>query len=199
MPPKFTVETLPDEQFEFVINAIINGDTNREISASFKAAFKADLAKSSLARWREVTGDELAERYKLARFQAKQLLQDLDQTDADKFSVVMSNIEDRLLVATKEVISQDPIKLLGIQQEEKRRELRERELKLKERAQAFNEEQARKSESLQQDRLAIGADVWQFILGYLLSKEPQAADLLTKHNEEIINGLEEHLEKNQAA
>lgn len=198
MPSRHAVEKLPDEQFEFVINAIINGETNREISAAFKAKFTAVLAKSSLARWREVTGDELAERYKLARFQAKRILEDLGDQGADKFSVVMGNIEDHLLRATKEVIKQDPIKLLGIQQEEKRRQLREQELKLKERAQTFQEDLARKSESLQQDRLKIGVDVWQFVLSFLLKEEPQAADLLTKHNEDILNGLETYLE-NQTA
>lgn len=198
MAPKFTVETLPDEQFQFVINAIINGDTNREISAAFQKQFNAELAKSSLARWREVTGDELAERYKLARFQARQLLEDLDQQDADKFSVVMGNIEDRLLIATKEVISQDPIKLLGIQQEELRRQVRLRELDLKERAQAFNEEQAKKSESLQQDRLKIGADVWTIVLGYFLKHDPQAADQLTKHSKGLLSAIEENLETETA-
>jgi hypothetical protein len=194
MPPKFTVETLPDEQFEFVINAIINGDTNREISASFKTAFNTELAKSSLARWREVTGDELAERYKLARFQAKQLLEDLDQKDADKFSVVMSNIEDRLLVATKEVISQDPIKLLGIQQEERRRQLRVRELDLKERAQTFNEEQAKKAEQLQHDRFAIAAETWRFVLAYIRAKAPVAIDALTDVSPELLKELETFIE-----
>lgn len=199
MPSRHIVDKLPDEQFQFVINAIINGDTDREVSAAFHQKFGTKLSKSSLARWREVTGNELAERYRLTRFQAKQLLEDLNIEDGDKFRVVMGNIEDRLLTATKEVIAQDPIKLLGIQQEEKRRQLKERELQLKERAQAFTEEQAKKTDQLQQDRLQIGVEVWQFILSFLLNKEPQAADLLTKHNEEIIHGLEEHLEKNQAA
>lgn len=200
MPPRHAVEQLPDEQFQFVINSIINGDTDREISAAFQKQFSAALSKSALARWRQVTGDELAERYRLTRFQAKQLLEDLKEDGgADKFEIVIGNIEDRLLTATKEVIAQDPVKLLQIRQEESRRRLKERELQLKERAQAFQEQQARKGDELQHDRLKIGAEVWQFILSYLLNKEPQAADLLTKHNQEILNGLEDHLEKNQAA
>jgi len=194
MPPRHKVEKLPDEQFQFVINAIIAGDTDREISSAFQREFKTKLSKSSLARWREVTGNELAERYRLARFQSRQLLEDLGQEDADKFQVVMGSIQERLLVATKEVISADPIKLLGIQQEEKRRQLKERELGLKERAQKFQEEQALKTDELQHDRLKIGVDVWRVILAYLLNKDPQAADLLTKHNDGLLNAIEESLE-----
>lgn len=194
MPPRHAVESLPEEQFEFVINAIISGDTNREISAAFQKQFTSELAKSSLARWREVTGDELAERYRLARFQAKQLLEDLGKEGGDSFSVVMGSIDDHLLRATKKVIAQDPVKLLGIKQEELRRQLRERELNLKERAQTFQEDQARKTESLQQDKLKIGADVWGVTLAYMLEKEPQIADLLTKHSDGVLNAIEENLE-----
>lgn len=195
MPPRHAVDQLPDDQFQFVIDAIIDGQTDREISASFNAKFNTKLSKSALARWRDVTGDELAERYRLTKFQAKQLLEDLKLEDADKFKVVIDNIEDRLLTAMREVIATDPIKLLGVQQEERRRALKERELDLRERAQAFTEEQAKKQEQLQHDRLAIGASAWQFILSFLLGREPQAADLLTKHSEEILNGLETHLDQ----
>jgi hypothetical protein len=198
MAPRFTVETLPEEQFEFLLKEIANGGTDRSISLSFESEFKVKLSKSSLARWREAAGNELADRYRFVRFQAKQLQEDLKAEDADKYKIVIDNIEDRLLTATKEIITQDPLKLLSIQQEEKRRNLKERELALKERAQAFQEEQALKSEQLQHDRLKIGADTWQFILSFLLDKNPQAADLLTKHSEEILNGLETHLE-NQSA
>jgi hypothetical protein len=177
MAPKFTVETLPDEQFEFVINAIINGDTNREISASFKATFNTELAKSSLARWREVTGDELAERYKLARYQAKQLLEDLDQKDADKFSVVMGNIEDRLLVATKEVISQDPIKLLGIQQEERRHQLKREELELRRAALDLEKE---KVHGVALDRVKLGEEYAGDLLEYIGS-EPEGLRWFSRH------------------
>jgi hypothetical protein len=194
MPPRHAVEKLPDEQFQFVINAIINGDTNSEITSAFTTQFKTPLAKSSLARWREVVGDELAERYKLARYQAKQLLEDLGQSDADKFSVVMGNIEDRLLVATKEIISQNPVKLLGIQQEEKRRHLRERELELKVRAQQFQEDQAKKAQQLQQDRFAIAAETWRFVLAYVRAKAPVAIDALTDVSPELLKELETFIE-----
>lgn len=201
MSGRHTVDQLPDNQLQFVLDLIIDGYTDREISLSFEDKFKIKLAKSSLARWRKAAGDELADRYRLARYQAKQFIEDLklDPEAVDKHQLFIESIEDRLLTATREVMALDPVKAALIQQEERRRRLREKELLLKERDLLFKQEQARKTESAQQDRLKIAVEVWRFILSYLLGKEPLAADLLTKHNEEILNGLEEHLEKNQAA
>ena len=199
MPPRHKIEQLPEDELQFVLDAIIDGQTDREISFAFEDKFKTRISKSSLARWRNAAGDELADRYRMTRYQAKQLIEDLNlDPESDKYAVVMAQIEDRLLTATRKVVSQDPFKLIVIQQEEKRRALRERELHLKERAQQFQEEQAKKQEQLQHDRLQIGVDSWQFILSYLLREEPAAADLLTKHSEAIINGLETYLE-NQTA
>src|ERR1700754_984829 len=104
MGRRHVVRDLNDEQFSFVIEAIIEGLTDREISAAFEKTFEQPLAKSSLGRWRKKSGEELAERYRLARFQSKQLLTDLKQEDADKYQVVIDNIEDRLLTATRQVI-----------------------------------------------------------------------------------------------
>lgn len=199
MPPRYEVDKLPDDQLKFVLDHIIDGETDREISFAFEAQFKTKLAKSSLSRWREAAGNELAERYRMARYQAKQLIEDLQEDpEVDKHGIIIASIEDRLLTATREVTAQDPFKLLIIQQEEKRRNLRERELKLKERSQAFHEEQAQKSDSLQQDRLKIGADVWRIVLAYFLKNDPQAADHLTKHNEGLLSAIEESLEAETA-
>lgn len=196
MPRRHTVEQLPKEQFDFVIESILQGETDREISLHFEDQFKLKLSKSSLARWRKTAGEELAERYRIARFQAKQLIEDAKlEPDVDKYQVFIDGIEDRLLTATREVMLLDPIKAALIQQEEKRRLLQEKMLTLKERQQSFQEEQAKKSEQLQHDRFKIGADTWQFILSFLLGKEPQAADLLTKHSDEILSGLETHLDQ----
>jgi hypothetical protein len=133
MGRRHVIRDLNDEQFTFVIEAIISGDTDREISAAFEKQFGQPLAKSSLNRWRDAAGNELAERYRLARYQAKQLLSDLQAEDADKFQVVIGNIEDRLLTATRELISKDPVKLLRIRLDEQKRRLKEREINLKER------------------------------------------------------------------
>jgi hypothetical protein len=128
------IRDLNDEQFTFVIEAIINGQTDREICASFEKNFQSPLAKSSLNRWRQSAGNELAERYRLARYTASQLLEDLEvEGTADKFQLVIGNIEDRLLTSMREVISRDPVKLLRIRLDEEKRRLKEREINLKER------------------------------------------------------------------
>src|SRR5256885_136701 len=105
MGRRSVVRDLDEGEFDFVINAIIAGDTDREISLAFETQFGKRLAKSSLNRWRKSAGDELADRYRLARYQAGQLLIDLQEEDQDKYQVVIGNIEDRLLTATREVIS----------------------------------------------------------------------------------------------
>ena len=178
MPPRHAVEKLPDEQFQFVINAIINGDTDREVSVSFEQEFKTQLAKSSLARWRKVTGDELAERYRLTRFQAKQLLEDLQLgEDADKYKVVIDNIEDRLLTATKEVIQQDPFKLLLIQQEEKRRGLKREELQLKRDHLDLEREKLRGAAL---DRVKLGDEYSADLLEYI-GNDPEGLRWFQRH------------------
>jgi hypothetical protein len=194
MPRRYAAETLPPDQLKFVLDHIVAGETDREISFAFEDEFKDKLSKSGLARWRKAAGNELADRYRMARYQAKQLIEDLkEEPDVDKHQLVVASIEDRLLTATHEVMSQDPFKLLIIQQEEKRRELRARELDLKERAQQFAEDQARKSETLEKDRFGIGADTWRFILAYMKEKDPTAVDVLLKHNAELLQGLETYL------
>jgi len=198
MPRRYAVDNLPADQRDFLLKAITNGGSDRAIASAFEEQFKVKLSKSALNRWRTAAGDELADRFYFVRLQAKQLIEGLKVEGADKYELLIATLEDRLLTATGELVSQDPFKLLGIQQEEKRRQLKERELKLRERAQTFQEEQAKKAEHVEQDRLQVGIDVWQFILSYLLQVEPTAADLLTKHNEAILDGLQAHLE-NQAA
>jgi hypothetical protein len=166
MPPRYAVEKLPAEQFEFLLKEIANGGTDRSISLSFEQKFNTTLSKSSLARWREAAGNELADRYRFVRFQAKQLQEDLRAEDADKYKIVIDQIEDRLLTATKEIISEDPLKLLSIQQEEKRRSLKERELALKERALDLEKERVH---GVALDRVKLGeefsADLLEFIGG----------------------------------
>jgi hypothetical protein len=134
MTRRHVVRDLSDEEFQFVIDRLIAGDTDRELEAAFLQTFDKKLAKSSINRWRKSAGDELADRYRLARYTAKQLLADLGQEDADKYQIVIANIEDRMLTSLREVIAQDPVKLLRIRQDEEKRRIKERELGLKERA-----------------------------------------------------------------
>jgi hypothetical protein len=194
MPPRFAIERLPGDQYQFVIDAVIAGCTNREICDAFEKQFGAPLAKSSLGRWRETAGQDLVQQYRLARFQATQLLERLEQTHADKFDLVMAGVEDRLLTAMRQISSADPLKLLALRQKEGGRRLRQRMVELKEMKLGIKEERALKLESLQRDRLAIGAESWCFVLRWLLYKEPQAVDVLVKRSDELIPALGDFLE-----
>jgi hypothetical protein len=164
MGRRHVVRDLNDEQFTFVIEAIIEGQTDREVSAAFEQTFGQPLAKSSLARWRKTSGDELAERYRLARYQSKQLLTDLKQEDADKFQVVLDNIEDHLLTATRKVIAADPVKLLRIRVDEGKRRLKEREINLKERQLELELE---KLKSAQVDMDGLPAQISEHLLEFI--------------------------------
>src|SRR5947209_532025 len=99
MGRRSVVKDLNEAEFDFVINAIIAGGTDREISLAFESEFGKRLAKSSLNRWRKSAGDELADRYRLARHQARQLTENLKEEDQDKYQIVIRSIEDRLLTA----------------------------------------------------------------------------------------------------
>jgi hypothetical protein len=198
MGRRHVVRDLDEAQFDFVINAIIGGSTDREISLAFEQQFASPLSKSSLNRWRKSAGNELADRYNLARYQAKQLLIDLKEEDQDKYQVVIRNIEDRLLTATREVIAKDPVKLLKIRQEEERRRLREKELALKERKLEFDKQRAEREERMSADQLGIAAEVWKLILFWFSQNEPTTADRLTRHSEELLAHLEEQLETETA-
>jgi len=191
MPKRSKVDTLPDDQRHFIVDHILAGEGDHEISLSFEDRFQKKLTKNSLSAWRKTARRALAERYRVARDQARELLENLKlEPDADKHQVLIESIEDHLLAAVAQVNAQDPFKLLLIQQEEKRRHLRQRELQLRERAQTFQEEQVEKSETLRRDRFAIAVELWRFVLDYLLTKEPAAVELLTRHSKDLLDGLE---------
>jgi len=167
MGRRHVVRDLSEEEFDFVINRIIDGDNDREISLAFSNQFEEKkLAKSSLNRWRESAGNELADRYRLARYQARQLLTDLKEEDRDKYQIVLSNIEDHLLTATREVIAKDPVKLLKIRQEEEKMRLKGRALELRKEQLALERE---KLHGTQIDRVKLGdefmGDLLEFIGG----------------------------------
>lgn len=177
MPPKFSVEELPDNQFSWLIDQILDGLTNREICTEFAAKFGEPLARTSLQRWREAAGDELAERYRLARYQARKLQEDLGDEGREKYAVVIDSIEDRLLAATREVGKLDPFKLLLVKQEEKRRELREKELELK---REHLELERLKVQAAQPNLPEVGLKIIGELLDYL-SVDPEGYAFFTKH------------------
>ena len=193
MGRRSVVKQLNAEQFQFVISAIVNGLTDREVSAEFEQRFAAPLSKSSLHRWRKSAGEELAGRYRLARFQAQQLKEDLQSGERDSMEMVIESIEDRLLAATREVALMDPNKLLIARQEEDRKRQRDRDLDLKERKLELEREKMEKAARIETDRRAIALDVWQFALGWYSQNGGAAVDLLTKLAPEFLPALEQHV------
>lgn len=177
MPRRHAVAELPAEQFEFVLQSILDNKTDREISVAFKTEYKKNLSKSALNRWREAAGAELADRYRLARFQARQLLVDLKDEDTGAYQVVIKNIEDRLLTATREIIASDPIKMLRIRQEEEKRRLKERELDVRKEALELERERLR---GAQIDRVALAGDYTEDLLEFI-GEDPEGLRWFTKN------------------
>ena len=170
------VEKLAETEFDFVIRAISNGLTDREVSATFEAEFGQTLDKNSINRWRNTVGEELAERYKLARYQAKQLREDLALEDKDDYQNVIKNIEERLLTATREVVRQDPVKLLIVRQQEEKMRLKRDEIELKKRQLEFDRE--RHGNAI--DRVKVGAETLTDFLEYVGS-DTESIGFLTRH------------------
>jgi hypothetical protein len=129
MAPRHRVAQLNQAEFDFVLTQILNGATDRAISAAFEAEFRRPLAKSSLNRWRKSAGDELADRFRIARFQALSLKQEL-KSGQGSYDALITDIEDRLLVSAREALREDPHKLLAALQEERRQEIQRRKLEL---------------------------------------------------------------------
>lgn len=188
MPPRYAADSLPEDQTLFLLGLICDHKTDRFIEAEFKAKFETTLSKSALSRWRKAQGDELADRALLVRYQAKQLLEDLkEEKNVDKFTVVMQSIEDRLLTAMSEVNKQDPVKLIVIQQEEKRRALKLKELELKERALELETERLH---GVALDRVKLGEEYAADLLEYI-GEDPEGLRWFQRHAQsfqEFIKG-----------
>ena len=195
MPPRFTIDRLPEEQFQFVINAINKGGSDREICADFAKQFGAPLAKSSLGRWRKTSGGELAQRYRLAHHEATQVLGNSPQADADKFGLVMAAVEDSLVTAMRQLTAENPLKLMAVRQKEGDRRLKERMLELKEKEFARRDERARQAESLDSDRLRIGLETLKFMIMWLTNREPELFQVLIAHTRELSAALKSHLQE----
>jgi hypothetical protein len=200
MSRRHLVATLPDNEREFIIKSYIDGKkTARSLSAAYEKEFNKPLPKSSIHRWLSAIGEDLIEKYDLQNQIANQIVSNLQKEGiADKHAVIIENIRNWTLTGLHDLIKADPIQLIKIQQEEKKREQKDQELALKTRQQAFTEEQALKSEQLEKDRFAIGAQTWQFVLAYLKEKDTVAVDALMKHSTELLEELENYLEKNAA-
>lgn len=160
------VDNLPLEQREWLLQKLVRcpGAGSREISCEFQQQFHRPLAKSSLARWRQAAGNELADRYAALREVASQLKQDLHAEDADSYALILRTIEDRMLTAQAELFEADPLKLLVFRQEEGRQRIQQAGLDLqRERIQLDREKL--KGVALDRGKLAAEflADLLEFI------------------------------------
>jgi hypothetical protein len=179
MGRRHVVEDLNEEQLDFVLRCITDGDNDREVCVKFEQKFKEEnltLAKSSLHRWRKASGDELIERYRLARFQAKALREQIGEDEKDDYQVVMKNIEERLLMATRDVIKQDPMRLLNARQEEERLRLKREKLELDKAQLEFDREKHKNAI----DRVKVGAETMQDFIEYA-NGDVEVISLLTRH------------------
>lgn len=170
------VEQLAETEFDFVIRAVTNGRTDREISADFESQFNQKLDKNSINRWRNTVGEELADRYRLARFQAKQLREDLSLDDTEDYQNVIKSIEEKLLTATREVVCKDPMKLLFARQEEEKMRFKREELALKKQQLEFEREKHKNAI----DRVKVGAETLTDFLEYVGS-DAESISFLTRH------------------
>lgn len=176
MGRRSAVERLEEKEFDFVIKGIIDGKTDREISLLFEETFEKKLPKSNINNWRNKAGDELADRYRLARFQAKQLREDLKLEDGDDYQNVIKNIEERLLTATREVVQENPIKLLFARQEEERMRFKRQELELKKQQLEFEREKHKNAI----DRVKVGAETMTDFIEYV-GEDVESIGFLTRH------------------
>jgi len=189
MPRRRVVDQLPEEQRDFFIALHLSGATDREVSAQFFQRFGKPLAKSSISRWRSSVGGELQARYDLVRRLAKQVVENVKRDGsgaADKWQIILEDLEDRLLIATRDVINADPIKVLQVRQAEELRRLRERELDLKEEDLKLRRERQEAEARTKTDRFGVAADFWKFQLGWFLKNSPGVADSLAAHSEELL-------------
>lgn len=194
MGQRSSIEKLPAAEFDFVINCLLNNLNDREVSLAFQNKYQKKLPKSNIASWRKKAGDELVDRYRMARFQAKQLREDLAFDDEDDYQNVIKNIEERLLTATREVIHQNPAKLLLARQREENFRLRREQLELKKKEHEFEREKFERTQHLQADKFNIGLATWKFVLAYFTNLNSPIADDLTNHSPELIKGLGEYIE-----
>lgn len=180
MGRKSAVDKLEDNEFDFVIKKIIGGLTDREISAEFEKVFKKKLPKTNLNRWRNNAGNELAERYRLKRFQVRSFVEQLKsegiEINEDKYKVIIGNLEDHLLTAERELIAQNPMKLLFARQEDERIKLKREKLELVKAQLEFDREK-HKNEI---DRVKVGAETMTDFIEYVGSNA-EAIKFLTQH------------------
>lgn len=191
MGRKATVEKLPDEQFEFVIDLLVNGGTDREVERQFAAAFPGcSVPKSSLATWRKGAGNELVERYKITRYLARTVVDKLQadgiDVDDDRYKHVIEGIEEQLLTKTREIFAADPMKLLYVRQEDEKLRIKREEMELK-REQLALERQ--KMLGAANDPVKQGVEFMTELFDYL-KNDPEGVRFLKLHTKAFTEFLQ---------
>lgn len=177
MARRHVVEELNEEQLDFVLRCFADNDNDREVSLKFERKFDGlKLAKSSLHRWRTASGEEMIEKYRMARWQAKALREQLGEDDKSDYEIVIKNIEERLLTATREVIKQNPLRLLNARQEEERLKLKREKLALDRQQLEFDRERHKNAI----DRVKVGAETMTDFLEFVGS-DSEAITFLTRY------------------
>lgn len=194
MGQRSSVEKLPDEEFDFVINCFLNNLNDREVSLQFENTYGKKLPKSNIASWRAKAGNELIDRYRMARFQAKQLRENLELEEGEDYQNVIKNIEEHLLTATRRVIHENPAKLLLARQREEQFRLKREQIELKKKELDWEREKFERTQNLQSDKFKIASESWKYILAYFTNLNSPVADSLTQHSKELIEGLGEYIE-----
>lgn len=166
MGRKSSIDKLPENEFDFVIKEILDGKTDREISSVFEKKFKKELPKSNLNSWRNKAGNELAERYRLKRFQVRSFVEELKaegiEVEDDKYKLIIQSLEDHLLTFERDLIKENPIKLLFARQEDERLKIKRETLELNRSKLEFDREKLKNAI----DREKVGVETMTDFMEY---------------------------------
>ncbi len=176
-----TIESLPTEEFTFVLRCLANGKTDRQISAEFEAEFKKPLPKSNLNRWRNKVGNELGEKTVIRKLIIEDLVETLEKKGIvvdkdDRFKLIIQNVEDKLLIEDQALLAENPLKLLGARQESLRIDLQREKLELEKQRLAFDREKHKNAV----DRVKLGAETLGDFFEYI-GDNPEGIKFLNTH------------------
>lgn len=177
MGRRHAITELNDEQFNFVIGALLEGLTDREVCAAFEREYGDALAKSSLHRWRKAAGDELIERFRLARFQARQIRESVGADESQSYEIILKDLEDQLLASTRKFTAENPLKLLFARQEEENLKIKREKLELDKQKLEFEREKLRGAAI---DRVKLGTELLGDLFDFL-GADPDGLLFIRKH------------------
>jgi hypothetical protein len=191
MGRKATVEKLPDDQYRFVISLLMDGRTDREVEQLFEAEFPGSrVPNSSLANWRKIGGSELVERYKVTRYLARTVAEELKTSginlDEDRYKQVIDDIESQLLVKTRELVMKDPLKLLEARQFDESLRIKRENLEFKREQLALERQKLLGAAT---DPVKQGTEFMTELFDYA-KDDPDGVRFLKKHTRPFIEHLQ---------